>query len=152
VGAGALSITAAHIRPVGRGSLRARSTRFIFNDPAVALRRPDAEDLASDECWRLGISPVAIAAVCDEMQVLGYRTDAAMVARDVDGYLKKTGSAVPLRVAIRPMFPDCESTENLTGKLRLLGRPEVTAFDFYAYDFMRLEELDRVRDADAAAD
>jgi len=27
----------------------------------------------------------------------------------------------------------------------------VTAFDFYAYDFMRLEELDRVRDAVAAA-
>ena len=49
------------------------------------------------------------------------------------------------------MFPDCKSTENLTGKLRLLGRPEVTAFDFYAYDFMRLEELDRVRDAVAAA-
>jgi hypothetical protein len=83
--------------------------------------------------------------------MLGYGTGAAMVARDVDGYLKKTGSAVPLRVAIRPMFPDCESTENLTGKLRLLGKPEVTAFDFYAYDFMRLEELDRVRDAVAAA-
>jgi hypothetical protein len=54
--------------------------------------------------------------------MLGYGTGAAMVARDVDGYLKKTGSAVPLRVAIRPMFPDCESTENLTGKLRLLGK------------------------------
>jgi hypothetical protein len=74
-----------------------------------------------------------------------------MVARDVDVYLQKTGSAVPLRVALRPMFPDCDSTENLTGKLRLLGRPEVTAFDFYAYDFMRLEELDRVRDAVAAS-
>jgi len=67
--------------------------------------------------------------------MLGYGTGAAMVARDVDGYLKKTGSAVPLRVAIRPMFPDCESTATLAHKCRrrastpsltLLGRPEVT--------------------------
>jgi hypothetical protein len=35
--------------------------------------------------------------------MLGYGTGAAMVARDVDGYLKKTGSAVPLRVAIHPI-------------------------------------------------
>lgn len=132
-------------------TLRARSTRFIFNDPAVALRRPDTEDLVSDESWRLGINPAAIAGVCDEMQVLGYGADPAMVARDVDGYLTRIGSGVPLRVALRPMFPDCESTENLTAKLRLLVRPEVTAFDFYAYDFMRLEELDRLRDAVAAA-
>jgi hypothetical protein len=136
-------------RAVG-DALRARSTRFIFNDPAVALRRPDTEDLVSDESWRLGINPAAIAGVCDALQVLGYGTGPAMVARDVDGYLQKTGSSVPLRVALRPMFPDCDSTENLTDKLRLLARPEVTAFDFYAYDFMRLEELDRLRDAVAA--
>jgi hypothetical protein len=136
-------------RAVG-DALRARSTRFIFNDPAVALRRPDTEDLVSDESWRLGINPAAIAGVCDALQVLGYGTGPAMVARDVDGYLQKTGSSVPLRVALRPMFPDCDSTENLTDKLRLLARPEVTAFDFYAYDFMRLEELDRLRDAIAA--
>ena len=39
-----------------------------------------------------------------------------------------------LRVALRQMFSDCVNSANLTGKLKLLSRPEVTAFGFYAYD------------------
>ena len=131
-------------------TLKARSTRFIFNDPAGAMRMPGTDDFTSDESWRLGINPPAIANVSDEMQVLGYGVDPAVVGRDVDDYLRRMVSTVPLRVALRPTFPDCESTDNLTEKLRRLRRPEVKAFDFYAYDFMRLEELARVRDALAA--
>lgn len=131
-------------------ALRKRSTKFIFNDPAGALRKPGDEG-PSDESWRLGINPGQIAAACDEIQVLGYGTNPAAVARDVDAYLRRIGSDTPLRVALRPTFPDCESTDNLTDKLRALRRPQIAAFDFYAYDFMRLEEIDRVRDAVAAA-
>jgi hypothetical protein len=134
-----------------RDTLQERSTKFIFNDPAGALRKPGTDERESDESWRLGIDPKAIAAVCDEIQVLGYNTDPAVVERDVDDYLRRTGSSVPLRVALRPTFPDCESTDNLTDKLRRLQKAGIAAFDFYAYDFMRLEELDRVRDAVAAA-
>jgi hypothetical protein len=133
-------------------TLRARSIKFIFNDPAGALRKPGTDTLESDESWRLGIDATAIAAVCDEIQVLGYSVDPAVVERDVDDYLRRTGSTVSLRVALRPTFPDCESTENLAEKLRRLRKkPRVGAFDFYAYDFMRLDELDRVRDAVADA-
>lgn len=131
-------------------ALQKRSTKFIFNDPAGALRRP-GEDGESDDSWRLGINPKQIAEVCDEVQILGYGTSPTLVERDVEAYRQRIGSSTPLRIALRPTFPDCESTENLTDKLRRLQKPGVTAFDFYAYDFMRLEELDRVRDALAAA-
>jgi hypothetical protein len=128
-------------------TLRERATRFIFNDPAGALRKPGTDAAESDESRRLGIDPAAIAGACDEVQVLGYSVDPAVVERDVGDYLRRTGAAAPLRVALRPTFPDCESTENLADKVRRLRRPEVTALDFYAYDFMRLEELDRVGEA-----
>lgn len=131
-------------------ALRKRSTKFIFNDPAGALRKPGDEG-PSDESWRLGINPKGIGAACDEVQVLGYGTSPAAVARDVDDYLQRIGAETPLRVALRPTFPDCESTENLSDKLRALQKPQITAFDFYAYDFMRLEEIDRVREAVASA-
>jgi hypothetical protein len=134
-----------------RDTVRQRSTRFIFNDPAGALREPGTDHLETNQSWRLGIDPIAIAAACDEIQVLGYSVDPAVVERDVGDYLRRIGSAATLRVALRPTFPDCESTENLADKLRRLRRTEVTAFDFYAYDFMRLEEIDRVRDAVAGS-
>lgn len=132
-------------------ALKQRSTKFIFNDPAGAFRKAGTEDRESDESWRCGVHPAEIAGACDQIQVLGYSVDPAVVERDVDDYLRRMRSAVPLRVALRPTFPDCESTENLTNKLRRLKRLEVAAVDFYAYDFMRLEELDRVRDAVAGA-
>lgn len=130
-----------------RDTLGERSTRFIFNDPAGALRKPGTDHLESNESWRLGIDPAAVAKVCDEVQVLGYSVDPAVVERDVDDYRRRSRSVTPPRVALRPTFPDCESSENLADKLRRLHRSGVRAFDFYAYDFMRLEEIDRVRDA-----
>lgn len=124
-------------------ALLERSTEFIFNDPAGALRQP--AEIEFDESWRLGISPSTLAGSCDEVQMLAYSDSAEIVAKDVAAYRARLGPDVPLRVALRPMWPDCDSTTDLTQKLNTLRAEAVEAVDFYAYDFMRLEELERVR-------
>ena len=122
--------------------LRERSTAFVFNDPAGALRRAGAAE--ADESWRLGIDPATIGGTCDEVQMLAYSESPATVADDVAAYQVRVGAATPLRVAVRPTWPDCDSIGNLADKLRRLRAAGAAAADFYAYDFMRLEELDRV--------
>ena len=130
--------------------LRESSTNFIFNDPAGAFQQPG--DAYSDESWRIGIDTYEISKVCDAVQVLAYGSSPAKIEENVRRYRQLLANDLPMRVALRPMWPDCESTENLTAKLKSVQVDGVIAADFYAYDFMRIEELDRVQSSIVAAD
>jgi hypothetical protein len=127
-------------------AVRRPGTTFTFNDPAGAFA--SASDQAADEVppesWRLGIDPAEVARHCDDIQILGYSRSPETVHADVAKYQRIVDGAAGVRVALRPVWPDSESADNLRAKLDLLSQLAVTGIDFYHYSFMRLEDLDRI--------
>ncbi len=101
---------------------------------------------APEIAWRFGIDVTALAAAAGEVEIMAYAADPARVALDLGAYRERTGDS-GLAVAIRPTWPDCASVENLAEKLRLAAAAGVRRADFYHYGLMRLDALDRIREA-----
>lgn len=132
-------------------ALRGTGTRFAFMDQAGAIKgyahgMPTGAP-APEVSWKIGVDPPQVAAVCDELQVLGYARDPERVAADVAAYGGLVGDRCDLRVALRPIPPDCEDAGNLTEKLALARGAAVRQVDLYHYGFARLETLDLIRAA-----
>lgn len=128
----------------------AHGKRFVFLELAGAVKgyadgKPTGEP-AADIAWRLGVDLAGVAAVCPEIEVLGYAADVERLRRDLGAYRSQLGGA-RLSLALRPSPPDCDSPENLAAKVGLARELGVARIDFYHYGFLRLEALDWIRSA-----
>jgi hypothetical protein len=130
------------------GSLAGSGTALAFIDPAGALKgyadgKPTGAP-STTASWRFGVDPGTLSTVCDELVVVAYAIDPERVRSDLESYLTLTAGRCGLRVALRPMPPDCPGPENLSAKLAVVADCDVSRVDFYHYGFMRLEVLDVV--------
>jgi hypothetical protein len=128
----------------------AAGKRFVFMDPSGAVKgywtgKPEGGPAAGIG-WRLGIDLTALAKACPEVMVLGYAAGVERVRLDLEAYRSALGDAT-LSVVMRPIPPDCETAENLAGKLALARELGLTYAGIYHYGFLRLETLDLVRAA-----
>ena len=114
-----------------------------------------ADDEVTESSRKLGIDPVAVAAVCDELCVLGYVDTAQRVAALLASYRDLLGPDARISLALRPLHPDCELEENLRAKVAAARAAHVASIDFYHYAMMPLNRLDWITRAmadGAAAD
>ncbi|MDO9145958.1 hypothetical protein [Rhodoferax sp.] len=110
-----------------------------------------ADDDVLSASRRLGIDPVAIAAVADELCVLGYQDTPERVAAVLTRYREALGPQARLSVALRPLLPDCRDEANLRQKISQAVQAGVDGIEFYHYAMMPLNRLDWIRQGLAAA-
>lgn len=92
--------------------------------------------------WQLGVDVEAVAAACDGIEAMGYASDPAWIARDLDEY-----GDTAVSVIFRPSAPDCDSAEDVRAKVGLARDRGLRRVDFYHYGLMRLDALDWIRAA-----
>lgn len=97
--------------------------------------------------WRMGVDVAALAGVCDTVEATGYAADPDRLALDLDAYRALVPNASQLGLVLRPMLPDCRSTDNLAAKLALARERGLRRVDFYHYGFCRLRSLDWINQA-----
>jgi hypothetical protein len=132
-------------------ALSGTGVRFAFMDQAGAIKgyadgRPSGGP-APEVSWKIGVDPAALAALCDEFQVMGYAQEPDRVATDIAAYRELTTARCDIRLALRPIPPDCRDADNLRSKVQVARDAEVSEVDLYHYGFARLETLDLVRSA-----
>jgi hypothetical protein len=133
---------------------RAEGAGFAFIDLSGAIKgyatgRPQGA-AAPTIAWQFGIDVAEIAKACGQVEAIGYAADPDRLALDLAAYRELAGDSA-LSVIMRPMAPDCDSAVNLRSKLEVAGRIDCVEAGFYHYGFMRLESLDLIREALAAA-
>jgi hypothetical protein len=138
-----------------REALVDSGTRVAFMDLSGAVKgyatgRPTGNASASIS-WRLGVNLPQIATSANELEVIGYAFDPERLRFDVEAYRADVRERTRLALALRPLPPDCESTENLAEKIGLARELGITRVDFYHYGFMRLRTLDRIQEALSAS-
>jgi hypothetical protein len=101
---------------------------------------PDHDVL--DASRRLGIDPVAIAGLVDEVCVLGYRDTPERFAAVLARYREACGRSARLSVAVRPLLPDCQNAGNFADKLKIAAADGATAVEIYHYAMMPLNRLE----------
>jgi hypothetical protein len=131
--------------------LSGTGVRLAFMDAAGAMKgyadgRPGGGP-APEVSWQIGVSPALIAPHCEEFLAAGYAADPQRVSADLRAYLSLLAGQADLRVALRPLPPDCHDAANLAAKLEVARQAGATTLDFYHYGFARLETLDLVRGA-----
>ena len=98
---------------------------------------------AAEQSWRIAIDAAAASAHADSYSILGYVRDPQRLHDDVASYVRVLG-ATPLRVILRPGFPDTESLEALTAKVEACLAAGAAAVDFYNYGMYDRSILDRI--------
>ncbi len=129
----------------------AQGGRFTFMDLSGAVKgyatgRPQGAP-APTIAWRLGVDIARLAEACHAIQAIGYAYDPDRLQLDLAAYLDLIDQNADFSVALRPMDPDCDSSENLAAKLGMCRNLGLTRADFYHYGFMRLSTLDRIHTA-----
>lgn len=104
-----------------------------------------ADDDVLSASRRLGIDPIAIAAVTDEVCVLGYQDTPERLAAVLARYREALGPQARLSVALRPLLPDCQDEANLRQKIRQAVQAGADGIEFYHYAMMPLNRLDWIR-------
>lgn len=110
-----------------------------------------ADDDVLSASRRLGIDPIAIAAVADELCVLGYQDTPERLTSVLARYREALGPQARLSVALRPLLPDCLDEANLRQKIRHAVQAGADGIEFYHYAMMPLNRLDWIRQGLAAA-
>jgi hypothetical protein len=104
-------------------------------------------DPTPSSAWQFGIDVGGVAAASGRLEAIGYAVDPARLRMDLEAYRNIIGPDRRLSVILRPMAPDCDSAENLAGKLSVAREVGAVEVGFYHYGFMRLESLDLIRSA-----
>jgi hypothetical protein len=128
--------------------------RFAFMDASGAIKgyadgRPTGGP-ATEIAWRLGADLARLARACGRLEAIAYAADPNRIQFDLDAYRGLLPPNGTLAAALRPMLPDCDSTENLAAKLRVCRQLGLERVDLYHYGFAPLEALDRIQEALAA--
>jgi hypothetical protein len=98
---------------------------------------------AAEQAWRLRIDPGEVALHADSYSILGYVSDPERLAVDVASYRELIG-ATPLRVILRPGFPDTGSGEVLQAKVDAAMAAGADQVDFYNYGMYDDAVLSRI--------
>jgi hypothetical protein len=127
-----------------------RGVRFELLDASGAVKgyasgRPEGA-AAPSIAWRLGVDVAACAQAGAAIGAIAYAADPARVALDLAAY-RALAPGSPLVAALRPVPPDCDSAQNLAGKLRAADAAAVERVDFYHYGLAPLSALDRIHEA-----
>ncbi|MDP3519682.1 MAG: hypothetical protein Q8S02_03600 [Hydrogenophaga sp.] len=112
---------------------------------AHVMHGVSAEDDVLAASRRLGIDPVAVAAVVDELCLLGYRDTPTRLGAMLARYRDVLAPQARLSVALRPLLPDCQDEGNLVSKIGLAAEAGVDGIEFYHYAMMPLNRLDWIR-------
>ncbi|MDB5874290.1 MAG: hypothetical protein JWQ07_3732 [Ramlibacter sp.] len=104
-----------------------------------------ADDEVTESSRKLGVDLAAVAAVCDEIGVLGYVDTPERLRALLASYTAALGPNRGFSVALRPLVPDCRSQENLAAKVAAVLDSPATAIGFYHYAMMPLNRLDWIR-------
>lgn len=96
---------------------------------------------------KLGIDPASAAAASDEYCVLGYVDTPSRLEALLASYRRVLGPQARISVAMRPLLPDCQTEDNLVGKVAAARAAGVAGIDFYHYAMMPLNRLDWIRHA-----
>ncbi|MFL0712880.1 MAG: hypothetical protein ACJLS2_09935 [Microcella pacifica] len=127
--------------------VRTNGRRLSFMDlTGAALGYGDGNPTgapAAEQAWRLAIDPAKTAAECDSYSILGYASDIARFENDVASYRDRIADT-PLRVILRPGYPDTDSAEHLAHKVDACFRGGADQVDFYNYGMYDDHVLDRV--------
>jgi hypothetical protein len=134
-----------------RDAVASAGVRLTFLDPSGAFKgyatgRPVGEP-SPTIAWQLGLDLAGLAGAADDMEILGYAADEDWIAGDIAGYREMLGDGAEIILALRPTAPDSTTVENLKAKIQLANRTGVRRVDFYHYGLMRLDALDRIRQA-----
>jgi len=97
--------------------------------------------------WQLGLDLTLLAPAADDIEILGYAADEAWIGQDIEAYRGQLGEGPQIVLALRPTAPDSTTSEDLRSKVDLARRAGVSRVDFYHYGLMRLDALDRIRQA-----
>ena len=129
----------------------ADGARFAFLDASGSIKgyadgRPTGGP-APEIAWRLGADLAHLARACGGLEAIAYAANADRIRLDLDAYRDLLPPDGTLSAAMRPMLPDCDSTENLAAKLRLCREHGLERVDFYHYGLAPLTALDRIREA-----
>lgn len=129
--------------------------RAHFMDPSGAVKgymtgKPTG-DAAPTIAWRLGVRVREMAKAAGGLAVMAYANDPERVRFDLNAYRETPGPDTELVAAMRPVPPDCLTTDDITAKLRLLRELGVARVDVYHYSFLRLKVLDTISEALAGA-
>jgi hypothetical protein len=132
-------------------SARGEGAGFAFIDLSGAVKgyatgRPQGGPVP-EIAWQFGIDVSGVAAACGQVEAIGYAADPERLRLDLTAYRSIIGPDQRLSVIMRPMAPDCDSSENLSSKLAVAGELGVVEAGFYHYGFMRLKSLDLIRTA-----
>ncbi|MFS0734706.1 hypothetical protein ABC304_04670 [Microbacterium sp. 1P10UB] len=142
-GTTAVTSLAADVASAVRGTGR----RLSFMDLTGAVLGyddgvPSGPD-AAKQAWRLRIDPAAIAPSVDSYSVLGYVRDAGRLHDDVASYRTATGET-PLRVILRPGFPDARTQDDLIAHVDAARSAGADQVDFYNYGMYDRKILERI--------
>jgi hypothetical protein len=124
-------------------------TRVVYLDPSgatlgYARGMPSSERLAVSIGWRDGIDLGALSPAVDELGMIGYFRETARFVRELAAYRMLSHR---LEVILRPMHPDTRSAEELADRVHAAREAGVQDLSFYHYGFMRLQNLDWIRQA-----
>lgn len=144
------SVVASLVREVAEAAREAGSSLTVCDlsgaSKGYATGKPEG-DPAAAVAWRFGIGWRELVASCDEIAVCGYASDPERVRMDLETYLERVGDPGRLALTLRPVMPDCDSSENLRAKLQIARDLGVGRADFYHYGLVPLGALDLIRDA-----
>lgn len=98
---------------------------------------------AAEQGWRLAIDASSAAASVDSYSVLGYVDDSERLRHDIASYRAAIG-ATPLRVILRPGYPDTGSEQHLREKVAAAFAGGADQVDFYNYGMYDQSVLDRI--------
>jgi len=134
-----------------REALAPAGVPLAFIDHAGAMAHVMHGTASDDEVTlssrKLGIDPAAAAAASDEYCVLGYVDTRSRLEAVLASYRRALGPQARISVAMRPLLPDCQTADNLVGKVAAARTAGVAGVDFYHYAMMPLNRLDWIRRA-----
>lgn len=127
--------------------VRANGRRLSFMDlTGAVLGYGDGNPTgapAAEQAWRLAIDPASAAHASDSYSILGYANDPSRLEVDVASYRESIGDT-PLRVILRPGYPDSDSPEHLARKVEACIDGGADQVDFYNYGMYDEHVLARI--------
>jgi hypothetical protein len=134
-----------------RQAMAGSGVSLYFMDHAGAMSHVMLGTSADDDVMlssrKLGIDIKAVAAVCDEVGMLGYVDTPQRLRKMLESYVAALGEGSNFSVALRPLLPDCRSEENFAQKLAAVLDSPAAGVSFYHYAMMPLNRLDWIRHA-----
>ena len=134
-----------------REALRPSPVQLSFIDHAGAMSHvmfgTSADDEVTTSSRKLGIDLPAVAAVCDEVCVLGYVDSRERLQALLASYERALEPQAKLSVALRPLLPDCGDEDNFRAKVAAVLGSRAAGVGFYHYAMMPLNRLDWIRRA-----